>query len=325
MHPPVTMFRRLAVMWTLLAVATCGASNCSQNATASSAKESSIIFAILSGINGFMLFAAILGIVFTIAAFVSFLIFAVSNRPMCFPFNTWYTQFLFLAGLIIVFVLVILYVCRPSIFDYFGPLPFVICFSCLLVNAFDLVLLYRYRIGLSAWTLLWLAFFCIFVNPIVLFQVDMALLYAKTCGCFNTSMLNTTVANNTTNATCTNHTEVYNNTAKSVIIITHLDTALYSYPYYLMFMALFLTCFSFNRSLYVNYMFVTLLVSLLMWTVHWLVVSLLPSAGLALANGYAFLLLYVLPPILYRHYEKKYLSSDTPKTTSRYGRPQTTL
>ncbi|AHC02819.1 membrane protein EE45 [Proboscivirus elephantidbeta5] len=314
------MWRHVAVLLTVFVVVTCAEANCTQNNTNSSCVPKSLIFTIVSGTNGFMLFSAVLGIVFTVAAFISFVIFALSNRPMCFPFNTWYTQFLFLAGVIIVFVLVILYVCRPSIFDYFGPLPFVICFSCLLVNAFDLVLIYRYRIGLSSWTLLWMAFFCIFINPIVLFQVDMALIYAKTCGCFNTSYLN-----NTVNATCWNATEIYNNTSKSISIVTHLDTALYSYPYYLMAVAMFLTLFSFNRSLYSNYMFLTLLVSLLIWTIHWLVVSLLPSAGLALANGYAFLLLYVLPPIIYRRYERKYLSADTPKTTSRQGRPQTTL
>nr|AUH20916.1 G protein coupled receptor 5 [Elephant endotheliotropic herpesvirus 1A] len=266
--------------------------------------------------NGALLFLSVLGIVFTIAAIIAFLIFYNRKKHLCFPYNTWYTQFLFLAGLIVVFVLVILYICAPSRFEYFGPVPFVICFSCLLVNALNLLLIYRYRIGLPSWMLVWMAFFCIFLTPVVTFHVYKALLYITENACYNgTSLVNATNVQNSTSATV-----IWNS------LITNLDTSLYLYVYYLIVVSLFLSCFSVKKSLYANYLFITLLLSWLLWTIHWCVSStILLSATGVTVNGYVFLLLYVLPPILYFHYERLYLSHTDVKTTSKEGKPQTTL
>nr|QOE74763.1 G protein-coupled receptor 5 [Elephant endotheliotropic herpesvirus 1A] len=271
--------------------------------------------------NGALLFLSVLGIVFTIAAIISFLTFYNRKKHLCFPYNTWYTQFLFLAGLIVVFILVILYICAPSRFEYFGPVPFVICFSCLLVNALNLLLIYRYRIGLPSWMLVWMAFFCIFITPLVTLHVYKALVYVTNNACYNgTSLVNATNVVNSTSSAYLESVSIWNS------LITYLDTSLYLYVYYLIVVSLFLSCFSIKKSLYANYLFITLLLSWLLWTIHWCVSStiLLPATGVTV-NGYIFLLLYVLPPILYFHYERLYLSHTDVKTTSKEGKPQTTL
>ncbi|UEH20560.1 G protein coupled receptor 5 [Elephant endotheliotropic herpesvirus 6] len=270
--------------------------------------------------NGALLFLSVLGIAFTIAVIIAFFIFYNRKKHLCFPYNTWYTQFLFLLGLIVVFVLVILYICVPSRFEYFGPVPFVICFSCLLVNALNLLLIYRYRIGLPSWMLIWMAFFCIFITPLVTLHVYKALVYVTNNACYNgTLLINATAVVNATSQKYLKSVAIWNS------LITDLDTSLYLYVYYLMIVALFLSCFSVKRSLYANYLFITLLLSWLLWTIHWCVSSILLSATGVTVNGYIFLLFYVLPPIMYFHYERLYLSRTDVKTTSKEGKPQTTL
>ncbi|UVZ35187.1 G protein-coupled receptor 6 [Elephant endotheliotropic herpesvirus 5B] len=259
-----------------------------------------------------------LGLLFTVFAVVVFLILLIRRSiRLTFPYNTLYVQLLFFFGLLFLFASTITRMkYGPLLLLYINQTPIAICFACLLIYAFDLFLIYCYDFTLRDWVLLLMAIFCSVISPLNVLYGRNALKY----GIYNIgydsiskhplilvsykfpnndSLLNEYV-NNVTSAGAA---KVDN----AQFLFTEMS---FVYPIYLMVVAFFVSLYSCRKSVYGLWLTLTLLASIVLWVVYRCLSDTFDSQYLLIANGYIFLLFYVLPNLIFMYKRKLFKSGS---------------
>ncbi|ALM25927.1 G protein-coupled receptor-6.2 [Proboscivirus elephantidbeta4] len=257
----------------------------------------------MTGLEIVLLVLAILGLAVAATATVIILTLPRNDWHLCFPPNSWPVQVMFCAGTVLIFAFNV--ICRftgwPA--QAMQHLPFAACFAALLVNEFNAMLLHQAperRLVLGSETLATMAAFCTVVGPIVtltaysvFFKVSH---YAWHC---------LTALNGTVNAEPLTTVPCAQNPGDVVELFNSVTAYAYSYAYYLLCCATVMAFFAtMHKTVYSNYMTMTVVSSWTLWTTNWCLRSIAPPEGLILTNGFVFLVLYLVPQVAVYCYAK---------------------
>ncbi|UEH20449.1 G protein-coupled receptor 6 [Elephant endotheliotropic herpesvirus 2] len=247
------------------------------------------------------------GLVATVAAVAAFLIL-LKRRSLrfSFPYNTVYVQLLFFFGLLFLFSSTITRMkYGPLVFLYINQTPIAICFSCLLIYAFSMFLLYGYDFSLRDWVLLCMAVFCSLISPLNVLYGRNALRY----GIFSVGISDVCKHpvilfghNVTDNRTVEYVKNVTTRGAAKVEDAQFMFTEMsFVYPIYLMAVSFIVSLYSCRKSVYGLWLTATLFASIVLWVVYRCLTETFDSQYLLILNGYLFLLFYVVPNLIFMY------------------------
>ncbi|QOE74359.1 G protein-coupled receptor-6.2 [Elephant endotheliotropic herpesvirus 3A] len=260
----------------------------------------------MTGLEILFLVLAILGLAVAITATAIILCLRPEEWRVCFPRNSWPIQVMFCAGTVLIFTFNV--ICRftgwpPQAMQH---LPFAACFATLLMNELNLLLIHapERSLVLGAATLSTMTAFCTIIGPIVTMNVYSVFFRVSHYDWRCLNVLNGSVT--VSAAVPCAHTA-----AETVELFNAVTAYPYSYAYYLLSCAALLAFFATtHRSVYSNYLTMTVVASWTLWTTNWCLRSIAPTEGLILTNGFLFLALYLVPHVAVFCYVKRKVMTD---------------